>query len=161
VIEFFDFGERDVDLRLAAGAPRVDQLRQAVQGLRAEHQVHVRRACDNRCAFLACHAAADADQHMGMVAFVLPDAAEVVKHLLLRFFAHRAGVEQNHIGFGRVLRLLQAMRGAQHVRHLVRVVLVHLAAEGLDVDFRQANTLIAGDYFFSLSRRACSSRRRT
>ena len=112
-----------------------------MQGLRAEHHVHVRRARHNGRAFLAGHAAAHADQHMRVVAFVVPYATEIVKHFLLRFFAHRAGVEQDHIGVSRVVRRLHVMRRAQHVRHFVRVVLVHLATEGLDIDFRQAETL--------------------
>jgi hypothetical protein len=37
---------------------------QAVQGLRAEHQVHVGRALDDGGAFLDCHAAAHADHHL-------------------------------------------------------------------------------------------------
>jgi hypothetical protein len=41
VVELFDFGEADVDLRAAAVAALFDHLGQAVQGLRAEHQVDV------------------------------------------------------------------------------------------------------------------------
>jgi hypothetical protein len=45
-------------------APLGDQLRQAVQGLRAEDDVDVGRAGDDRRAFLAGHAAADADHQV-------------------------------------------------------------------------------------------------
>jgi hypothetical protein len=62
-------------------------------------------------------------------------AAQVGEHLLLRLLAHRAGVEQDQVGLVHVLRRLVALGGAQHVDHLVRVVLVHLAAEGLDEYF--------------------------
>ena len=64
VVELLDLGEADVDLRLAlrCGA-RASISRQAVQGLRAEHHVDIRRALDDGRAFLAGDAAADADQH--------------------------------------------------------------------------------------------------
>jgi hypothetical protein len=104
-----------------------------VQGLRAEDHVHIGRALDDLGPFLAGHAAAHADQH----AFFLQvlDPAEVAEHLFLRFLAHRAGVEQDQVGLVHVGGGLVALGGAQHVGHLVRVVLVHLAAEGFDEDF--------------------------
>jgi hypothetical protein len=61
--------------------------------------------------------------------------AEVVEHLLLRLFAHRAGVEQDDVGFLGIVGLDRALAAGQDVGHLVRVVLVHLAAEGADEDF--------------------------
>jgi hypothetical protein len=74
----------------------LDHLRQAVQGLRAEHQVDIGRAFDDGRAFLAGHAAADADQHALLLQVL--DAAEVAEHLLLRLLAHRAGVEEDQVG---------------------------------------------------------------
>ena len=59
-------GKRDVDLRLAGRAARFDHLGQAMQRLRAEHEIDIRRALDDRLAFLARDAAADAD-HDGLV----------------------------------------------------------------------------------------------
>ena len=47
-----------------AGASRGNQLRQAVQGLRAEHEIDVRCAGDDGLAFLARDAAADADDQI-------------------------------------------------------------------------------------------------
>ena len=61
----------------------------------------------------------------------LPEQRE---HLLLRLLAHRAGVEQQQVRGGRVVRGLVPARLAQHVRHAGGVVLVHLAAVGLEVD---------------------------
>src|SRR2546423_3556494 len=57
-------------------------------------------------------------------------AAEVRVHLLLGLVSHRAGIEDDDIGLFWTLGALGALRRAQHVRDLVRVVLVHLAAEG-------------------------------
>ena len=61
------------------------------------------------------------------------DAPEVVKDALLRLFAHGTGVEQDDIGVFRRIGLDDIVASGQHVGHLVRVVLVHLAAEGADV----------------------------
>ena len=106
---------------------------QAVQRLRAEHHIDIGRARDDGRAFLAGDAAADADQHA--LGLQVLDAAQVAEDLFLRLFAHRAGVEQDQVGLVDVLRVLVALGGVQHVAHLVRVVLVHLAAEGFDKDF--------------------------
>ena len=119
--------------RCSLFAPR-QHRRQAVQGLRSEHQVDVGRALDDRRAFLAGDAAADADQR-ALVLQVL-DPAEVAEHLVLGLLAHRAGVEQDQVGLVDVVGRLVARGGVQHVGHLVRVVDVHLAAEGLDEDLR-------------------------
>jgi hypothetical protein len=133
VVEFFDLGKADVDLRLAQPGAVGQQLRQAVQRLRAEHHIDIRRALDDGRAFLAGHAAAHADQH----AFFLQvlDAAQVAEDFFLCFFAHGAGVEEDQVGLLHVQRRLVALGGMEHVGHLVRVVLVHLAAEGFDKDF--------------------------
>src|SRR5690606_2630778 len=133
-VELLDLREADVHLwpvLLAAGA---DQLRQAVQGLRAEHQVHVGRALDDGFAFLRGHAAADADDDVAAPGLELLPATELAEHLFLRLLADRAGVDQHHVGFLRVVGQLQAFVLGQHVGHLGRVVLVHLATVGLDVE---------------------------
>ena len=93
VVELLDFREADVDLGRPLCAARLDHLRQAVQGLRAEHHVDVGRALDDRRAFLRGDAAADADHQVGLAALEFLQAAEVGKHFFLRLFAHRAGVE--------------------------------------------------------------------
>ena len=68
-VEFLDFGEADVDDNGAALAPCIEHLRQAVQGLRAEHEVHIRRALADGGAFLTGYAATDADNEFGFFAF--------------------------------------------------------------------------------------------
>ena len=132
VIELFDLGKADVDLRAMLLSALVQQLRQAMQRLRAEHHIDIRRALDDRGAFLARDAAADADQHA--LGFEMLDTPEIAEHLLLRLLAHRAGVEEDQVSLLDIGGRLVALRGMQHVGHLVRVVLVHLAAEGLDED---------------------------
>ena len=127
-------GKGDVHLRPPRAAARLDHARQAMQGLRAEHQVDVRRALDDGRALLAGHAAAHADQQARVALLQVAHAAQVGEHLLLGLLAHRAGVEQDQVRLVGVVGRLQPLGGAQHVGHLVRVVLVHLAAEGADVD---------------------------
>jgi hypothetical protein len=75
---------------------------------------------------------ADADQHALLLQVL--DAPEVGEDLFLRLLAHRTGVEEDQVGLFDVGGGLVAFGGAQHVGHLVRVVLVHLAAEGADED---------------------------
>ncbi len=133
MVELFNFGEADVNLRLVQRLAGVEQLRQAVQGLRAEHHIHIRCPLDDLGAFLAGHATAHTDLHaLGLEVF---DAAQVAEHFFLRLLAHRAGVEQNQVSLFHIISGLVALGGAEYVSHLVRVVLVHLAAEGFDKDF--------------------------
>jgi hypothetical protein len=61
-------------------------------------QVDVGCAGDDRRAFLAGDAAADADHQLRIELLQMPDATEVVKHLFLGLFTHRAGVEEDDVG---------------------------------------------------------------
>ncbi|CAM5210298.1 hypothetical protein CDEF62S_01534 [Castellaniella defragrans] len=131
-IEFFDRRKRDVDLRPAGLAAAVDELRQAVQRLRAEHHVHVRGAADDGFAFLAGHASAHANDEVGIFVLQMMHAAQVREDFLLRLLAHRTGIEQDDVGVFGGLGELHSLRGAQDVRHLFRIVFIHLAAEGPD-----------------------------
>ena len=135
VVELFDLREADVDLRGARVTAQLDHLGQAVQRLRTEHHVHVRRALDDRFAFLRRDAAAHADDQVGLGALEFLQAAQVGKHFFLCFFAHGAGIKQDDVGIVRRIGAYEPVGRAQHVRHLVRVVLVHLATEGLDEYF--------------------------
>ena len=133
VIELLDFGEADVDLGFVQSRTFGQQVRQAMQRLGTEHHVNIRRALDDGRAFLAGHATAHADEH----AFFLQvlDAAQVAEDFFLRLFTHRAGVEQDQVGFVDILGGLVALCRMQYVGHLVRVILVHLAPEGFDKNF--------------------------
>src|SRR5256885_17236861 len=61
-----------------------------------------------------------------------PPLPEQREHLLLRLLAHRAGIHEQQVRLEWVVGGHQIRAGAQHVRHPGGVVLVHLAAEGLD-----------------------------
>ena len=74
MVEFFDFGKRDIDLGTAGSAARGNQLRQSVQSLRAEYQIHIWRAFHDLRAFLARDTAADTDQEIGLSVFQMPDS---------------------------------------------------------------------------------------
>jgi hypothetical protein len=133
-VELFDLRERHVDHRLRRTAHRVEHLWQAVQGLRSEHQVDPRRALAQRLAFLAGDAATDPDHQARALRLPTLPAAEQREDLLLGLLADRAGVEQQHVGRLRIVDRREAVRTREHRTDLVRVVLVHLATEGLDVE---------------------------
>ena len=140
VVELLDLGKADIHLRAMQARALFEQMWQAVQRLWAEHHVDIRRALNDGRAFLAGHAAAHADQHA--LGLQVLHAAQVAEDLLLSLLAHRAGVEENQVGFVDVLRRLVAFGDIQNVRHLVRVVLVHLAAEGFDKKFFTHDSLL-------------------
>ncbi|MNQ51408.1 hypothetical protein D3C85_653870 [compost metagenome] len=133
MVEFFDFRERDVDLRQLADARGVDHFRQAVQGLRAEDHVDVRRAITDGRAFLAGHATADGDHHVRVGQLQFAPAAELGVDTILGTFADRAGVEQDHVGVFGAGGDFQGLMFAQQIDHARAVVLVHLATVGFDV----------------------------
>ena len=116
MVEFFNLGEADVHLRAGLHAALLQKLGQAVQGLRPEHDVHVRRALDDLRAFLAGDAAAHANLHAALLEVAHP--AQVGKYLFLCLFTHRTGVEENQVGFFDVLRGLVAFRSVHDVQHL-------------------------------------------
>ena len=145
VVELFDFREGHIDGQRAGAGRLGDQARQAVQGLGAEHHVHIGGALADRLAFLAGHAAADADDQLRVALLEALPAAQLVEHLFLGFFADRAGVEQQHIRVFRIVRGFQIVGGLQQIDHAGGVVLVHLAAVGLDKEFLgHGNVLGAG-----------------
>jgi cell division septum initiation protein DivIVA len=133
VVELLDLGERDVDLRAAAAA-RVDHLRQAVQvcGPNTRSTYGARDTIDAP-SWLATQPPTPISRP-GFASFSSRTRPRS-ENTFSCAFAHRAGVEQDDVRvFGRV-GLLEAFGRIQHVHHLVRVVLVHLAAEGLYVNF--------------------------
>src|SRR5690606_40026185 len=94
--------------------------------------VHERRAREERFALLARDAAADADDRVRAGGLELPPSAEQREHLLLCLLADRARVEEQDIRVVRTLGRDGAEMLGEHVGHLGRVVLVHLAPEGLN-----------------------------
>ena len=141
-IEFLDFRKAHVDYSAAARPELIEHLRQAVNGLRPEHQVDERRPRTDRRAFLAGDTAADADDQLRSQQLESAPLTEQRVHLLLCLLAHRAGVHQQHVGVRRILGRRQTHSRAQHVRHTRGIVLIHLATKGLDVE--EAGHCLAG-----------------
>ncbi len=133
-VELLDLGEGDVHLGRPGGARGVDHLRQAMQGLGPEDHVDIGGAVTDGSAFLAGHAAADADHQVGILQLEFAPATELGKHLFLRLLADRAGVEQDDVGLGRILGDFQRLPFAEQVDHARRIVFVHLAAMGFDIE---------------------------
>ncbi len=135
VVEFLYFREGNVDLRLAEPAPFCDQLRKAMERLRTEYDVDVRRAGDDGGPLLAGDAAADANDQAGLLLLQQAHPAEVVEYAFLGLFTHRTGVEEDDVGVFGGVGLDDFFRSSEHVGHFVRIVLVHLAPEGADEQF--------------------------
>ncbi len=131
-VELLDLREGNIHLRRPGGARGIDHFRQAVQCLRAEHHIDIGRAVADRRAFLAGDAAANADHQLRIVLFQFAPAAQLGKDLFLGLFADRAGIEEDHVGFSRILGDFHGLVFAQQVHHARAVVLVHLAAMGFD-----------------------------
>ncbi len=142
MVKLFDLGEADVDLGAVLQCPLVQQVGQTVQGLRAKHHIDIRRAGNDGAAFLAGNTAAHTDKHA--LGFQVLDAPQIGEHLFLRLFPYRAGVEQDQVSLIYVQCRFIALCGTEHVNHLVRVVLVHLAAKGLDKYFFAHGSLSKG-----------------
>ena len=104
--------------------------------LRADHDVDDRRAADDLRALGLRDAAGDRDAHLATVArgFVLGDAqpAEFGIDFFGSLFADVAGVEDDEIRIVGAGGLDKAFR-RQRVHHALRIVDVHLAAIGLDM----------------------------
>ena len=132
MIELLDLGKADVHLWRMLRLALLQQLRQPVQCLGTEHHVHKGRTPDDLGPLLTRHAAPHPDLHA--TGLEVPDAPQIAEDLFLRLFTHGAGVEEDEIGLLHVVGFLVALRCTEHIGHLVRVVLVHLAAECLDVN---------------------------
>ena len=145
MVEFFDFGEGNIHLRMTGGFFIHNHFGQAVQCLWAEHHVHIRRTLDNCCTFLRGDAARHTNDYVWIFLFDGFDAAKIGKHFFLRFFAHGTSVKQDDVGVVRLGNLLDAaMFFSKDSEHFVAVVFVHLAAEGADIDFFHGLVLLSG-----------------
>ena len=106
--------------------------------LRTDDDVDHWRAALGFGAFGLGDAAGDRDGHAAAVArrvvLQYAHAAEFGIDLLGRLLADVAGVEDDEVGVVRRRGLDKAL-GGEHVRHTMRIVDVHLAAVGLDVEF--------------------------
>ena len=108
--------------------------RQTVQRLRPEHQIDERRARGDPLALLAGDTAADADDHLRTLLLEQPPFSQQGKYFFLGLFAHRAGIDQQHVGLRGILGADHSVGGLKYVLHFAGIVLVHLAAERLYVN---------------------------
>ena len=116
----------DLDLRLGVVPGPLQQRRQRAHVVRAEDDVHPRRAAHDLAAVLLREAAADGDLHAGVGVLDRPEVAEVAVEPVVGVLAHRAGVEDDDVGVaalgrGGVAGLLEEAGEALGVVH------VHLA----------------------------------
>ena len=116
------------------GGPEiVEVVRDLVEFLGADDQVHVGQLVEQRDPAVLRHAAEDPEDEVGV--FLLPreDVAGLADGLLLGGVPDRAGVEQEDVAV--VLRPDNPVTpGAQHRRDSFAVALVHLAPVSLEVD---------------------------
>ena len=111
---------------------RPQQLRQAVQVLRAQRPVHVGEAPEEVLLLRLRQAAGDQHDAARVLAFQTGGPAQVTGQSIVRALAHRARVVHEHVRRVRLVHLTQAV-GLQREADALRVVLVHLAAEGPQV----------------------------
>ena len=118
-----------------------DQLRQGVDAVHAEHQIHIGVALAQlfHNVFLVGHAAAQSDDEAGLFFLKALQRAHVAEHPLLGVLTHGAGVEQDQVG---ILGLIaQAVADIhQHAFNALAVVDVLLAAVAAHI--RQRRCLI-------------------
>jgi hypothetical protein len=130
-----------------------EQLRQALIALRADHEVDRPGAADNLGTLGLRHAARDRDHHCAAFArrrlLEHAHAPEFGIDLLGRLLADVAGVEDDEIGVARGGGLGVAL-ARERVRHTMRIVDVHLAAERSDMHL--ARCAHAGSAILTLCR---------
>ena len=103
-----------------------------MQRLWPEHQVDPTGSRSDALTLLTRNAAADADDDVRATLLDGAPFAQQREDLFLRLLAHRAGIDEEHVGIVRLFGGLQAFGLAQDICHAGRVVLIHLATEGLD-----------------------------
>ena len=114
----------------------VQQLGKAPFGLGAEHKVDVMVGIFYLVGhdLLLRHAAAEADDLIGLCGLRVAEAAQVAVNALFRVLADGAGVEQDDVGLIFVARELVAHL-AQHAHEHLAVCHVLLAAERMRIGF--------------------------
>ena len=103
--------------------------------LRADDEIEVRDALEKLLPAGLRHAAHEAIDHVRALLPLRTHDAHFPERLLLRLVAHRAGIDQDRVGV--LFRRRQGVAAlGEHPRHLLGVALVHLAAAGLEINFR-------------------------
>ena len=107
-------------------------LDHAMVFLGADDEIDLRLGNEFRSPALR-HAAHEAGHQRRAASTVAAHHAHLAQRLLLGLIAHAAGVDQHHVRVGFGARHGEAFFN-EHLRHLLGVALVHLAAVGLDVN---------------------------
>src|SRR6266508_5721222 len=125
--------ERDLHRSRARRLRLIDHFRKLVNVVCAKDEIEVRHALEKIFSFLLGDAAADPHDHSFASVFELLPAAERAVNFLLGFIPHGATVEQYHIcGIDAVD--LKITPPAHDLCALVPIILIHLAAVGLNID---------------------------
>ena len=94
----------------------------------------MRGAGENLFLVFLSHTAQNTQYLAGVVLHVQPEAPQGAVNLVFRMLAHAAGVEKDHIRLTRLVHQRIAML-AQGADHQLAVQHIHLAANGLDIQF--------------------------
>ncbi len=94
---------------------------------RAEHEVDMRRAGDQRVALLLRHAARDAENQARILPFEMLDLADLAIHAVLRTLADAARIDEDEVGRLHLVRTRVA-DGRKLPRHALGVRDIHLTA---------------------------------
>ena len=119
-----------LELEVPLRAQRVagQELREPVDLARPERDIDEREAGEHLLLQRLRPAAPDPDHPRGILALQASRLPQVRHQPVVGGLADRAGVEQDQVGLPALRRLLIAER-LEHPAHVLRVVLVHLAAE--------------------------------
>ncbi len=130
---FVDVSIESGDAPLPGFETRQKQRQLAIAG-RAADQADPGRAIEDALALLLGHASKNADDFIGRIKEIIPgiEKAEAREDFLRGFFANAAGVVEHETGLLRGIHLTIAP-AEQEAGHFLGVVVVHLAAESLDV----------------------------
>ena len=124
--------ERDLRRSRARRLRLIDHFRKLVNVVRAKDEIEVRHALEKILSLLLGDAATDPYDHSFASVFELLPAAERAVNFLLGLIPHGATVEQNHIcGINAVG--LHITRPAHDLGDPFRIILIHLAAVGLNI----------------------------
>ena len=124
---------RCIDNALILRLDRVEELRKFPDIMGAENQIHkmILLLDAEHFILLLHHAAADTDQHVRIQLFKMLHNAEMPVELLVRVFAHRAGVKEEDV---RVLgRDFLTADFREYTGEFLRIARIHLAAHRCNV----------------------------
>ncbi len=115
------------------GGRPAQQLRCPLEVVGPEDHVHVRRAPANEVAVLLGQAPPDGDLHVRAAGGQGLHVAELAVETVVGVLPDAARVEHENVRFGRVVCRFESV-GRQQAGDALRIVLVHLAPEGPDVE---------------------------